>query len=225
MNLHFSDVEQLDWDKQGGLIPVIVQHAGSGAVLMLGYMNRDALRATLERRRVVFYSRRRQQLWEKGETTGNTLDLVAIRKDCDADALLVSAVPRGPVCHNGTATCFGDEPASAGERLAFLADLEDIIAARIAGSPEGSYTAALYDKGSRRMAQKVGEEGLEVALAAVGETDEQLVAEAADLVFHLQLLLRSRNLGIGMVVDELRRRHADRTAAATPRSPLPGNAS
>jgi phosphoribosyl-ATP pyrophosphohydrolase/phosphoribosyl-AMP cyclohydrolase len=224
MNLHFSDVEQLHWDKQGELLPAIVQHAGSGAVLMLGYMNRDALRATLERRRVVFYSRRRQQLWEKGETTGNTLDLVAIRKDCDADTLLVTAVPRGPVCHNGTATCFGDEPASAGERLAFLADLENIIAARIAGSPDGSYTAALYDKGGRHMAQKVGEEGLEVALAAVTETDERLIAEAADLVFHLQLLLRSRNLGMEMVVEELRRRHADRTAATTPRSPAPGNA-
>ena len=213
MKLGFADVEKLAWDKQDGLLPAIVQHTTSGAVLMLGYMNRDALRATLERRRVVFYSRSRHRLWEKGETSGHSLELVGIRKDCDADTLLITALPNGPVCHNGTTSCFGDEPASAGERLAFLSTLEDIIAERIAGNPDGSYTAELYAKGIKRMAQKVGEEGLEVALAAVGEADEQLVSEAADLLFHLAVLLRSRNLKVQMVVAELFNRHANRTQA------------
>lgn len=210
MNLKFSDVEQLAWDKQSGLLPAVVQHARSGAVLMLGYMNREALRATLERHRVVFYSRSRQTLWEKGETSGHTLDLVDVRKDCDQDTLLVSAVPTGPVCHNGTATCFGDEPMSAGERLSFLADLEDIIDERIADSSVGSYTAQLYSKGVKRMAQKVGEEGLEVALAAVSDTDEELVGEAADLLFHLAVLLRSRGLTLQAIIDELKNRHTSR---------------
>ena len=210
MNLKFSDVEQLAWDKQSGLLPAVVQHARSGAVLMLGYMSREALRATLERHRVVFYSRSRQTLWEKGETSGHTLDLVDVRKDCDQDTLLVSAVPTGPVCHNGTATCFGDEPMSAGERLSFLADLEDIIDERIADSSVGSYTAQLYSKGVKRMAQKVGEEGLEVALAAVSDTDEELVGEAADLLFHLAVLLRSRGLTLQAIIDELKNRHTSR---------------
>ena len=214
MKLQLSDIEALAWDKQAGLIPAIVQHATSGAVLMLAYMNRDALRATLERGRAVFYSRSRQQLWEKGQSSGHTLRVTAICKDCDSDTLLVSALPDGPVCHLGTASCFGDELASVGEQLAFLADLEAIIALRIAGSPESSYTASLYGKGTSRMAQKVGEEGLEVALAAVGETDGRLLGESADLVYHLLVLLRSRGLGIQAVVDELRDRHADRRAAA-----------
>ena len=140
MKLQLSDIEALAWDKQAGLIPAIVQHATSGAVLMLAYMNRDALRATLERGRAVFYSRSRQQLWEKGQSSGHTLRVTAIRKDCDSDTLLVAALPDGPACHLGTASCFGDEPASVGEQLAFLADLEAIIALRIAGSPESSYT-------------------------------------------------------------------------------------
>jgi phosphoribosyl-ATP pyrophosphohydrolase/phosphoribosyl-AMP cyclohydrolase len=212
MNLHFADVERLSWDKQQGLLPAIVQHATSGAVLMLGYMDRDALRATLERRRAVFYSRSRRQLWEKGETSGHTLEVIDVRKDCDADTLLVSALPSGPVCHNGTATCFGNDTTSAAERLSFIADLERIIGERIAASPDGSYTAALYAQGVRRMAQKVGEEGLEVALAAACEPDAQLLGEAADLVFHLLVLLRSRGLPFQAVVDELRHRHADRTA-------------
>lgn len=212
MNLRFSDVEHLAWDKQHGLLPAIVQHATSGAVLMLGYMNRDALRATLERRRAVFYSRSRQQLWEKGETSGHTLEVINIRKDCDADTLLVTALPAGPVCHNGTTTCFGDETTSAAERLSFIADLERIIGERIADTPDGSYTATLYAKGMRRMAQKVGEEGLEVALAAACEPDEQLVGEAADLLFHLLVLLRGRGLQFQSIVDELRSRHADRAA-------------
>jgi phosphoribosyl-ATP pyrophosphohydrolase/phosphoribosyl-AMP cyclohydrolase len=214
MKLKLADIEQLAWDRQQGLLPAIVQHATSGAVLMLGYMNREALRASLERQRAVFYSRSRQQLWVKGETSGHTLELVDIRHDCDADALLVTALPAGPVCHLGTASCFGDEPVTAAERLAFIAELENIIAERIAGSPEGSYTATLYHSGVRHMAQKVGEEGLEVALAATGEGDEQLLGEAADLLFHLLVLLRSRGLGVQAVVEELRNRHASRVSIA-----------
>jgi phosphoribosyl-ATP pyrophosphohydrolase/phosphoribosyl-AMP cyclohydrolase len=214
MKLGLADIEQLAWEKQQGLLPAIVQHATSGALLMLGYMNREALRASLEGRRVVFYSRSRQQLWVKGQTSGHTLELVDIRSDCDTDALLVTALPAGPVCHRGTSSCFGDEPVTAAERLAFIAQLEQIIDVRVAGSTEGSYTAGLYRSGVRHMAQKVGEEGLEVALAATGESDERLVGEAADLLFHLLVLLRSRGLRVQAVVEELRNRHASRVAVA-----------
>ncbi|HEX9474291.1 MAG TPA: bifunctional phosphoribosyl-AMP cyclohydrolase/phosphoribosyl-ATP diphosphatase HisIE [Steroidobacteraceae bacterium] len=214
MKLKTADIEQLAWDRQQGLLPAIVQHARNGAVLMLGYMNREALRASLEGRRVVFYSRSRQRLWLKGESSGHTLELVDIRQDCDADALLVTALPAGAVCHLGTASCFGDEAVTEAEGLAFVAELEQIIIERIAGSPEGSYTAGLYQGGVRHMAQKVGEEGLEVALAATGEADERLVGEAADLLFHLLVLLRSRGLGVQAVVEELRHRHAQRNMNA-----------
>src|SRR5258707_10007220 len=156
--LQLADLEGLDFGNDAGLMPAIVQHAGSGAVLMLGYMNREALRASLEGRRVVFYSRSRQQLWVKGETSGHTFELVDVRQDCDANALLATAWPAGPVCHLGTASCFGDEPGTVAEGLAFIAELETIIAERIAGTPEGSYTAKLYQSGVKHMAQKVGEE-------------------------------------------------------------------
>lgn len=212
-----ADITALDFDKTGGLLPAVIQHAESGAVLMLGYMNREALRATLARRRVVFFSRSRQCLWEKGETSGNTLELVAVRTDCDRDALLITAVPGGPVCHLGTATCFGEDVPAAGERgaggagnLAFLGTLQAIIAQRIAERPDGSYTSRLYSEGPKRMAQKVGEEGLEVALAAVAETDDKLIAESADLLYHLLLLLKSRGSTLERVVAELEARHAGR---------------
>ncbi len=210
MNLQESALEELDWEKQGGLLPAIVQHARSGAVLMLAYMNRDALRATLARGRAVFYSRSRQRLWEKGESSGHTLHVTGIRRDCDGDALLLAALPAGPVCHLGTATCFGDEPRGDVPQLAFLAELEDIIDARLADGPEGSYTAQLHGRGMRHVAQKVGEEALEVALAAVCEPDDRVTAESADLLFHLLVLLRGRGLDLGGVVAELRARHADR---------------
>jgi len=184
-------------------------------VLMLGYMNREALRETLTRRRVVFFSRSRQQLWEKGETSGHTLTLVGIRADCDRDTLLVTALPAGPVCHTGTATCFGDDAPAGEERragdaggLAFLGALQSIIAQRLAERPEGSYTARLYSQGPKRIAQKVGEEGVEVALAAVVETDDKVVAESADLIYHLVLLLKSRGLSLEHVAAELESRHA-----------------
>jgi phosphoribosyl-ATP pyrophosphohydrolase/phosphoribosyl-AMP cyclohydrolase len=206
------DPQRIDWAKGDGLVPAIVQDADSGTVLMLGYMNPEALRATRERGRVVFFSRSKRRLWEKGETSGHYLELIDIRLDCDADTLLVSARPQGPVCHTGTATCFGDEPASASGRLAFLSELEHIIGQRIADKPEGSYTARLYSQGPRRMAQKVGEEGVEVALAALSEGDGPLLGEAADLLYHLMLLLRSRSLRLEQVIEELRQRHATRTS-------------
>ncbi len=202
-----DDVERIDWSKNEGLVPAIVQHAGSGRVLMLGYMNRTALAATLARDRVVFFSRSKQRLWEKGETSGHFLQLVDIRCDCDADTLLVIATPAGPVCHTGSASCFGDEPLTAGAPLGFLLQLEQLITERIAAAPEGSYTARLYAGGVRRVAQKVGEEGLEVALAGAGESDQALLGECADLLYHLLVLLRSRSLPLAAVIEELRRRH------------------
>ena len=211
--LTVADIAALDFDKTGGLLPAVVQHAQSGAVLMLGYMNREALRETLARQRVVFFSRSRQCLWEKGETSGNTLQLVGVRADCDADALLVTALPAGPVCHLGTATCFGQSSLTTAGRLAFLSELEAVIARRMADRPEGSYTARLHAQGPKRIAQKVGEEGLEVALAAVAETDEKLIAESADLIYHLLLLLKSRGLRLENVVAELESRHAGGTRA------------
>jgi phosphoribosyl-ATP pyrophosphohydrolase/phosphoribosyl-AMP cyclohydrolase len=206
-----ADFERIDWDKGAGLVPAIIQHAQSGAVLMLGYMNREALQATLAGGRVVFYSRSRQRLWEKGESSGHTLTLKAVRVDCDHDTLLVTALPAGPVCHTGTATCFGDEPQSAAEPLAFLGELEAIVASRI---QSGSYTARLVSRGIGRVSQKVGEEGLEVALAGAGEDDPHLVSESADLLYHLLVLLRARGLRLEQVVAELASRHASRSAPA-----------
>ena len=202
-----DDMQRVDWNKNDGLVPAIVQHAGSGRVLMLGYMDRAALAATLARGRVVFFSRSRQRLWEKGETSGNFLQLIDIRCDCDADTLLVIARPEGAVCHTGSASCFGDEPLTAAAPLSFLLELEQLIAERIAESPEGSYTARLYARGVRRVAQKVGEEGLEVALAGAGEPDDALLGECADLLYHLLVLLRSRSLPLAAVIEELRGRH------------------
>lgn len=208
--LRLADIETLDFAKSDGLLPAVVQHADTGAVLMVGYMNREALRETLSRRHVIFFSRSKQRLWEKGETSGHFLELDLIRTDCDRDALLVTARPLGPVCHEGTATCFGDESITKGERLAFLSALEGVIEQRIADSPAGSYTARLFAEGPKRIAQKVGEEGIEVALAAAVETDDKVVSESADLIFHLLVLLRSRGLSFQSVVAELQSRHAAR---------------
>jgi phosphoribosyl-ATP pyrophosphohydrolase/phosphoribosyl-AMP cyclohydrolase len=206
--LRLADIETLDFAKSDGLLPAVVQHADTGAVLMVGYMNDEALRETLSRRHVIFFSRSKQRLWEKGETSGHFLELDQIRTDCDRDALLVTARPLGPVCHEGTATCFGDEHITKGERLAFLSTLEGVIEQRIADSPTGSYTARLFAEGPKRIAQKVGEEGIEVALAAAAETDDKVVSESADLIFHLLILLRSRGLSFQSVVAELQSRHA-----------------
>lgn len=193
--------ERLDFAKQGGLLPAVIQHAHSLQVLMLGYMNRDALRATLDSGHVTFYSRSKQRLWTKGEQSGNLLDLVRIEPDCDHDTLLVQALPRGPTCHLGRASCFPDAPAH------FLGSLAALVQARRAHAPEGSYTARLFASGVRRIAQKVGEEGVETALAAIAEDDPALLGEAADLIYHLIVLLRARDLDLADVDALLARRH------------------
>jgi len=201
------DIEALDFSKGDGLLPGVVQDAKNGAVLMLGYLNREALEETLKRGRVVFFSRSRQRLWEKGETSGNTLNLVSVVADCDNDSLLLRVNPVGPTCHRDTPTCFGDGQPPAEDGLPFLARLEAIIEQRIAENPEGSYTAKLYGQGLKRMAQKVGEEGVEVALAAQADGNAELVSESADLLFHLALLLRARDLSLDAVAAELAARH------------------
>ncbi len=205
-----EDAGGLDWGKGDGLLPAIVQHARTGRVLMLGYMNEAALGETLAHGRVVFYSRSRQSLWTKGETSGHYLNVVDVSTDCDSDALLVLADPVGPTCHKGTESCFAEAAPADAQRLAFLGLLENIIANRIADQPEGSYTARLFAEGPGRIAQKLGEEGVETALAAVSRDDEGLVSECADLLFHLLVLLKSRDLTLERVVDELRARHASK---------------
>jgi phosphoribosyl-ATP pyrophosphohydrolase/phosphoribosyl-AMP cyclohydrolase len=201
------EVGKVDFAKGDGLVPAIVQDADSGAVLMMAYMNREALEETLKRRRAVFFSRSKQRLWEKGETTGHSLDVVDVALDCDADTLLVTARPRGPACHNGTLTCFGDESRAAATSIAFLAKLEGVVAQRATEKPDASYTAKLLAKGINKVAQKVGEEGVETALAGVNESDQKLVEESADLMFHLLVLLQARKVPLSAVVAELEKRH------------------
>ena len=208
-----SALPELDWSKGDGLVPVVVQHALDGRVLMLGYMNREALAATMATGRVTFHSRSKQRLWTKGESSGHFLTVEHIAADCDRDTLLVLARPEGPTCHLGTDTCFDGQPAPAAASIAFLAQLERIIAARIAEGAQGSYTAKLFARGRHKMAQKVGEEGLEVALAAVAEEDDAFLGECADLLFHLEVLLAARGKTLSAVTDELARRHLDRTGA------------
>jgi phosphoribosyl-ATP pyrophosphohydrolase/phosphoribosyl-AMP cyclohydrolase len=212
MSLGLDDIDSLDWNKSGGLIPGVVQDARNEAVLMLGFLSPESLRETFLRGRVVFYSRTRQRLWEKGETTGNFLELVSIEADCDHDSLLLRVRAAGPACHRQTLTCFGDGEAPASEGVAFLAQLDSVIQSRIAERPEGSYTARLFAEGTRRIAQKVGEEGVEAALAGNCGNEQELVSEAADLVFHLALLLRARGLSFSQVAGELAARHRTRTA-------------
>ncbi|TCT25950.1 bifunctional phosphoribosyl-AMP cyclohydrolase/phosphoribosyl-ATP diphosphatase HisIE [Thermomonas haemolytica] len=189
------DIEALAWDKQGGLLPAIVQDADTLRVLMLGYVDRAALQATLASGRVTFYSRSKQRLWTKGESSGHVLALVSVEADCDADTLLVQARPHGPTCHLGRTSCFPEAPGDV------LSALDALIARRAQERPEGSYTTRLFEAGIRRIAQKVGEEGVETALAAVAQDDAALLGEAADLLYHLLVLLRARGLGL----DDARR--------------------
>ncbi|MEI7038168.1 bifunctional phosphoribosyl-AMP cyclohydrolase/phosphoribosyl-ATP diphosphatase HisIE [Fulvimonas yonginensis] len=198
-------LEGLDFGKGGGLVPAIVQHWLTGEVLMLGYMDAEALAATRASGLVSFHSRSKGRLWTKGESSGNVLHVRALRADCDADTLLVLAEPAGPTCHRGTRSCFGD---GAQPPLAFLAELDALVAQRAAERPAGSYTTRLLEGGVRRIAQKVGEEGVETALAAVAQDDEALLGEAADLVFHLAVLLRARGLGLADLAQVLAGRHA-----------------
>jgi phosphoribosyl-AMP cyclohydrolase / phosphoribosyl-ATP pyrophosphohydrolase len=199
-----DNLKQLDWQKGNGLIPAIVQDAHTGDVLMLGYMNEDALKASVQTAMVTFYSRSRDQLWQKGETSGNTLALVSIAPDCDQDTLLVRAHPAGPTCHTGTRTCFEGVDDTG---LPWLGALERIIAGRQSADIKTSYTARLLNGPIERAAQKVGEEGVEVALAALGKNSQNLTEEAADLLFHLMVVLRARDQGLGDVVSVLRDRH------------------
>ena len=199
-------VAALAWEKSGGLLPAIVQHAGTHAVLMLGWMDRAALAATVATGRVTFFSRSRGRQWVKGETSGHGLALVEIAVDCDGDALLLQALPQGPTCHTGAASCFRAAPG------AFLPVLDALVAARERERPAGSYTSRLFADGVRAIAQKVGEEGVETALAAVAQDHDALLGEAADLVFHLAVLLRARGLSLADLDAVLRARHAGRTA-------------
>ena len=206
------DPDTLDWAKMEGLIPAIVQDAASGEVRMLGYMDRAALDATIADKLVTFHSRSRGKPWRKGEASGNLLDLVDIKADCDGDALLVLAAPRGPTCHTGTTSCFGaDGPPGIG----FLVMLANLLKQRASADPATSYTARLMGQGIKRLAQKVGEEGVEVALAAAAGDAAELTSEAADLIYHLTLLLEASDTSWDAVIAELRRRHAASNATAS----------
>ncbi|GAA3884685.1 bifunctional phosphoribosyl-AMP cyclohydrolase/phosphoribosyl-ATP diphosphatase HisIE [Gibbsiella dentisursi] len=194
---------QLDWEKTDNLMPAIIQHAVSGEVLMLGYMNPAALAATEESGKVTFFSRTKQRLWTKGESSGNFLNVVSITPDCDNDTLLVLANPVGPTCHQGTSSCFHPATSDWG----FLYQLEQLLAERKNASPDTSYTAKLYASGTKRIAQKVGEEGVETALAATVNDREELTNEASDLVYHLLVLLQDQDLDLSKVIGCLRARH------------------
>ncbi|MDR0588034.1 MAG: bifunctional phosphoribosyl-AMP cyclohydrolase/phosphoribosyl-ATP diphosphatase HisIE [Burkholderiales bacterium] len=195
--------EKLDWSKGEGLLPVIVQHAVSGEVLMLGYMNEEALDQTQKTGKVTFFSRSKNRLWVKGETTGHFLNLVSLTPDCDADTLLCLALPEGPTCHTGTSSCFSPTIPV----YSFLYGLEQILEARKTADPESSYTAKLYQKGTKRIAQKVGEEGVETALAAMARDTDELTNESADLIYHLLVLLQDQNLNLAAVIQCLNDRH------------------
>jgi phosphoribosyl-ATP pyrophosphohydrolase/phosphoribosyl-AMP cyclohydrolase len=194
-----------DWSKGGGLLPAVVQDADTQQVLMLGYMNAAALEQTLATKRVTFFSRSKNRLWTKGESSGHFLDFVSVEADCDADALLVLARPNGPTCHRGTCSCFGEGGASG---TGFLAGLDRTVADRLAAGDEKSYTVRLVREGVKRVAQKVGEEGVETALAATAGDNAELANEAADLLYHLIVLLRAKGLSLGDALRVLEQRHA-----------------
>ncbi len=195
-------LSHLDWDKTDGLVPAIVQHHLTAKVLMLGYMDKAALEKTLSTGQVTFYSRSKQRLWTKGETSGNTLDLVALDMDCDNDSLLVQVLPNGPTCHKGTESCWAD-----GKAHSFIDNLSTLIASRKGQDPKSSYTAYLFERGTKRIAQKVGEEGLETALAAATNDKPELIDEASDLIYHLLVLLEDQNLSLEQVTANLMKRH------------------
>jgi phosphoribosyl-ATP pyrophosphohydrolase/phosphoribosyl-AMP cyclohydrolase len=201
------ELETLEWQKMDGLLPAIVQDAFDGRVLMQAYMNREALAYSLDSGKVTFWSRSRQKLWTKGETSGNTLKLVAVHSDCDGDCLLVLATPAGPACHRNTDTCFDGSTQKVMPELAFLAGLERLVARRDRDRPEDSYTTRLFEAGIKRIAQKVGEEGVETALAATAGDRDELANESADLLYHLLVLLRAGGLQLADVTRILKSRH------------------
>ena len=198
-----EEMNQLDFDKAGGLMPAVIQNAVSGRVLMLGYMNREALQKTLDTKQVTFWSRSKNRLWTKGETSGHFLNLVDIATDCDNDSLLILVDPQGPTCHLGRESCFGDLAHS----LEFIAQLEKILSERKKASPDSSYTASLYAKGTKRIAQKVGEEAVETALAATVHNRQETIDEASDLLYHLLVLLQQENLNLSAIAENLKLRH------------------
>lgn len=199
----------IDFDKMGGLVPAIIQDVETRNVLMLGFMNEEAYEKTLQTGKVTFWSRTRQTLWTKGETSGNFLQLVSMAVDCDNDTLLVKVIPHGPTCHTGTDTCWGEEntPVSPANSLQFLSELQDFIEKRHEEMPEGSYTTRLFRDGVNKMAQKVGEEALETVIEATNGTNEKLVYEASDMLYHLLVLLTSKGLRIEDIANELQKRH------------------
>lgn len=199
-----EQIQQLAWEKVDNLIPAIVQDAHSGKVLMMGYMDRTALDKTIDTGKVTFFSRTKQRLWTKGEESGNFLNLVDITADCDRDTLLVLANPIGPTCHLGNETCWVSETET---DFAFISDLEQVIKERKGTDPESSYTAHLFNRGTKRIAQKVGEEGVEVALAACVNDNEELKNESADLLYHLLVLLQQQGLSLAEVTQVLKERH------------------
>ena len=195
----------IDFEKMGGLVPAIIQDADTKNVLMLGYMNEEAYKKTVETGKVTFWSRTRQTLWTKGETSGNFLHLVDIKNDCDNDTLLVRVHPDGPTCHTGTDTCWGEE--NTANPLLFLSELSDFIEKRHREMPEGSYTTSLFKDGLNRMAQKVGEEALELVIEATNGTNDRLIYEGSDMLYHLIVLLTSKGLRIEDLAKELVVRH------------------
>lgn len=198
--------ERIDWDKVEGLVPAIVQDFQSSQVLMMGYMNQEALQKTAQTGQVTFFSRTKQRLWTKGETSGNVLQLKNMALDCDNDTLLVKVDPIGPTCHTGTTTCW-DEDTQEESQMVWLHQLEQLLAARKSADPDSSYTASLYARGTKRISQKVGEEGVEVALAATSGDKAELVCESADLLYHLLVLLQDQGLSLSDVINKLKERH------------------
>lgn len=201
------DITTINWQKVDNLLPVIVQHAQTCEVLMLGYMNQDALEKTLTEKKVTFFSRTKQRLWTKGETSGHFLHVVDMSLDCDNDTLLILAHPIGPTCHTGKESCFHQFETQSEGDWTWFAKLEHVLAERKYADSESSYTAKLYKKGTKKIAQKVGEEGVETALAAMAKDTDELVSEAADLVYHLTVLLHNENVAWQDVIEKLKERH------------------
>ncbi len=204
MQLTEATTDELDFDKMDGLLPAIVQHVLTGEILMQGFMNQDAIKATLKTGKVTFFSRSKSRLWTKGEASGNYLELVSAHTDCDKDSILVMALPAGPTCHLGSRSCFSDDNHQATPLLQGLADT--IHSRRQQGDEAASYTAQLLKAGTKRAAQKVGEEGVEVALAAAAGDDQELLNESADLLYHLLVVLESRDLTLAEVLKVLLQR-------------------
>ena len=198
------NLDKIDWDKGQGLVPAIVQNIDNGQILMLAYMDRAALAQTISSKKVTFFSRSKNRLWTKGETSGNWLDFISGEMDCDADTLLIQARPQGPSCHTGSVTCFNDQPAS---NIGFLDQLGLLIAKRHKTMPEGSYITSLFAEGRARIAQKVGEEGLELALARMKDDRAEMAHEAADLLFHMMVLLQDAGLSLADAISVLQNRH------------------